>query len=484
MRESANHSNLLSSGKDQRRWTLWDSLGFVPSRYFWRKEIALRRKSDESLLLTASLTLPRTQSLKKTSSASGDATVTAAASSATDVVVKDVVDKVSGANSSTSVYDNVNAAAAASKRNVSTYATLRQPAPTTIDSATKDVAAPTKMAADQPVATAAASVESKSSETQTVTTQTTQTPAVPPAASEPPAPLQSITHRTQQPLPSAQPSNVYQQQQQQQYPPAFQPQQQQLYGAQNYYNHGAIPRTYPQQQPPMPYHGMHPQQQQQTLNRSGYYGAPVGNYPNFGTLPPQMYSSSNRSDSGSYSHHPQHPHQQQQQHPHHHPYYERAYSVQGDVSNDMMVHDMRRSAGRPPHHSGHNHPHRRDLISSKSVDYSTAMDGGGGGGDGGASNGFLDDQLRARRHRSRSTENVVGNELLGSSKSDLMAGSGILDSDALKRMLQPVQNPGGIAAGLSPNASPLTSPEMSRRGPSSHRTLISDGFQSEPEIGR
>ena len=146
----------------------------------------------------------------------------------------------------------------------------------------------------------------------------------------------------------------------------------------------------------------------------------------------------------------------------------------------MMVHVMRRSAGRPPHHSGHNHPNRRDLISSKSVDYSTAMDGG----DGGASNGFLDDQLRARPRRSRSTENVVGNELLGSSKSDLMAGSGILDSDALKRMLQPVQNPGRIAAGLSPNASPLTSPEMSRRGPSSRRTLISDGFQSEPEIGR
>ena len=108
------------------------------------------------------------------------------------------------------------------------------------------------------------------------------------------------------------------------------------------------------------------------------------------------------------------------------------------------------------------------------------------GGDGGASNGFLDDQLRARPRRSRSTENVVGNELLvgGSSKSDLLAGSGILECDALKRMLQPVQNPGRIAAGLSPNASPLTSPEMSRRGPSSRRTLISDGFQSEPEIGR
>lgn len=120
-------------------------------------------------------------------------------------------------------------------------------------------------------------------------------------------------------------------------------------------------------------------------------------------------------------------------------------------------------------------------MSSKSVDYSV-MDGPGVG----SSNGFLDDQLRARRHRSRSTENVVNELGMASSKSDLMmAGSGGLaglDSDALKRMLQPVQN--AMGAGLSPNASPLTSPEMSRRGPSSHRTLITDGFQSEPEIGR
>jgi hypothetical protein len=64
-----------------------------------------------------------------------------------------------------------------------------------------------------------------------------------------------------------------------------------------------------------------------------------------------------------------------------------------------------------------------------------------------------------------------------------------LGSDVLKGMLQPVQQQiagkmgGGSAAGLSPKASPLTSPEMSRREPSSHRT-ISDGFQSEPEISR
>ena len=526
---------------------------------------------------SASLTLPRTQSLKKPSgggSSSGDgtsgATLAAAAaggaaisSASSTLDVKD--DKVSGANSSTSVYDNVNNLASSKNRNssVSTYATLRQ---TTGNSAndspsakemSTSTAAQTGPSAKGPPSgdattatgpsSASAAVESKSSETQTVTSQTTQTPmavgppaptaasvtSVPSGAMMDAAALQSITHRTQQPLPNAPPQSVYSS-----YPSStagpFQPQPpQNVYGVgagpgggggQNYYNQmqaaGAIPRTYPQQ--PALYHGMQAQQQQQqqqqqqpavqTLNRSGYYGGGgsgtqlPGNYPNFGTLPPQMYSS-NRSDSGSY--HGMHP---QPQHPQqHHPYYERAYSVQGDISNNAMMHDMMRRSihsgqQHHPHHQqlssgGHPHHHRRDLMSSKSVDYSV-MDGplvgGGGGGGGGSSNGFMDDQLMRgmRRHRSRSTENVV-NE--ASMKSDLMmmaaaaaAGSGGLaglDSDALKRMLQPVQNvasSSSMAAGLSPNGSPLTSPEMSRRGggPSSHRTLISDGFQSEPEIGR
>ncbi|XP_059351584.1 protein still life, isoform SIF type 1-like isoform X3 [Daphnia carinata] len=364
---------------------------------------------------------------------------------------------------------------------------------------------------------AGCAVESKSSETQTMTTQTTQTPAgaaaaaaaVSSASSDQQAAtassLQSITQRTsQQPL--ALPNATQQQQQQQpvyshQYPPAFQ---QPLYGSgqSNYYNQmqqGAIPRTYPQQQQQQQYHGMHPQQSQ-TLNRSGYpYGA-MTQQPNYaadfgGTLPPQMQYG-NRSDAGvsSYHHphpasiHPHHHHQQQQQqqqHHHHHPYYDRAYSVQGDVSNDVLMQDMmnqtRRSiSGRPPHHhSGHpHHLNRRDLLSSKSVDYS-GMDGPPNAA-AGSSNGFFQDdhdQLMraARRHRSRSTENVVGNEL----GNPVMAGLG---SDVLKRMLQPVQQmPGQMVVGLSPNASPLTSPEMSRRGTSSHRP-ISDGFQSEPEI--
>jgi len=57
-----------------------------------------------------------------------------------------------------------------------------------------------------------------------------------------------------------------------------------------------------------------------------------------------------------------------------------------------------------------------------------------------------------------------------------------LDSDALKRMLQPVGNM------ESPPASPLTSPESTRRnlGVDLNRSIsaINDGFQSEPETGR
>lgn len=449
-------------------------------------------------------------------------------SSSNDVVVKE--DKVSiGANSSTSVYDNVQSAASAAKRNVTTYAIGRQttPAPLELDgtdAGTAGVAAQTVNPGMNPVASGVNSVEnlggsaieSKSSETQTMTTQTTQTPVVVASASSAldqqpvAASLQSITHRTtQQPL--ALPNATQQQQQPvypHQYPAPFQ--QQPLYGSSqsNYYNQmqqGAIPRTYSQQQQTMPYHGMHPQQSQ-TLNRSGYpYGA-MPQPPNYatdfgGTLPPQMQYT-NRSESGvsSYHHahpasiHPHHHHQTSQQQ-HHHPYYERAYSVQGDVSNDVMMHDMnqtRRSiSGRPPnHHSGHPHHsqlNRRDLLSSKSVDYS-GMDASPASAAAGSSNGFFQDdhdQLMraARRHRSRSTENVVGTEqMLGMTGNPVMAGLG---SDVLKRMLQPVQQmPGQMTvSGLSPNASPLTSPEMSRRGTSSHRP-ISDGFQSEPEISR
>ena len=65
-----------------------------------------------------------------------------------------------------------------------------------------------------------------------------------------------------------------------------------------------------------------------------------------------------------------------------------------------------------------------------------------------------------------------------------MGGGGVLnlDSDALKRMLQPVGNM------ESPPASPLTSPESTRRNVSVdlNRSMsgINDGFQSEPETGR
>ena len=516
--------------------------------------------------MTASLTLPRTQSLKKpstgeTSTLTVGAGAASTMSSSNDVVVKD--DKLSiGANSNTSVYDNVQSSAScassaslAAKRNVAAYATLRGGVQTvtatpvvvsneadvvvvndvpnaTSSTASAAVAAQTltsmnvatgELQSNSGVSGGVTAIESKSSETQTVTTQTTQTPvAVASVTDQPPSAVQSITHRTtQQPLPP--PNTTQQPVYPHQYPPTPFQQPQPIYGVgqPNYYNQmqqGAIPRTYPQQQQqqqqqPMAYHGMHPQQSQ-TLNRSGYpYPPGLANYGSDfgGTLPPQMqYTGSNRSDSGvsSYHHphpgsiHPHHHHQQQQQH---HPYYERAYSVQGDVSNDVMMHDMvnqaRRSAsGRPPHHhSGHphlSHLTRRDLLSSKSVDYSSAMDGpSAAAAAAAASNGFFQDDheqlLRAaRRHRSRSTENVVANEqqMLGMGMSANAGGMPGLGSDVLKRMLQPVQQQivgkmGGSAAGLSPNASPLTSPEMSRRGPSSHRT-ISDGFQSEPEISR
>ena len=58
-----------------------------------------------------------------------------------------------------------------------------------------------------------------------------------------------------------------------------------------------------------------------------------------------------------------------------------------------------------------------------------------------------------------------------------------LDSESLKRMLQPVSNM------ESPPGSPLTSPESTRRnlaGVDFNRSMsgINDGFQSEPETGR
>lgn len=251
-------------------------------------------------------------------------------------------------------------------------------------------------------------------------------------------------------------------------------QQQPVY--QGYYGtlQGAIPRNYPQQ--PGIYQGMHPggQPQHPSLARTGYYGQPVTpGYGQFGTLPAQLYAGA-RPDGAGYHHHHGHQAAPMQQHPHqaaHHPYYERAYSVQGDLSSDVLVHDVRRSAsGR----AGAGAP-RRELISSKSVDYSLV--------DGPGSNGFPDegrDALRSRRHRSRSTENMLNEPASGASKGEL-AG---FDSDALKRMLQPVHG-ASVASGLSPNGSPLTSPEMGRRAHhSSHRSLVNDGFQSEPEIGR
>ncbi|EFX67027.1 hypothetical protein DAPPUDRAFT_115786 [Daphnia pulex] len=95
-----------------------------------------------------------------------------------------------------------------------------------------------------------------------------------------------------------------------------------------------------------------------------------------------------RSDSGVSSYHQPHlgsihshlQHQQQQQH---HPYYEPPYLVQGNVSNDVMMNDtvsqawLSASGRSPHHHSGHphhSHLNQRDLLSSKLVDYSSAMD--------------------------------------------------------------------------------------------------------------
>ena len=106
---------------------------------------------------------------------------------------------------------------------------------------------------------------------------------------------------------------------------------------------------------------------------------------------------------------------------HGHPYYERAYSVLGDASVDVIEAGRRSNknsglggSGSGNQHNYNHHVHSRslrrgDLMSSKSVDYS-AMDSsdlfnnsgcGGGGGGGGA-----EESLRSRRHRSRSVEKL------------------------------------------------------------------------------
>ena len=66
------------------------------------------------------MTLPRPQTAGNATKAANNAAATAG-----ETLEVSKTDKVSGANSSSSVYDNVNAATAA-KRNVETYATLRQ----------------------------------------------------------------------------------------------------------------------------------------------------------------------------------------------------------------------------------------------------------------------------------------------------------------------------------------------------------------------
>jgi hypothetical protein len=260
------------------------------------------------VLQTASLTLPRTQSLKKPSTGETSSSLAVGAgaastmSSSNDVVAKDDKVSIGGANSNTSVYDNVQSSAScpsssstlAAKRNVAAYATLRGQT-AAVSTATPVVAneADVVVVNDVAVATSASTgsaaqtltamsatgdggqsncgvtataIESKSSETQTVTTQTTQTPVVAVASvtDQTPAAVQSITHRTtqqqQQPLPppnTTQPP-VYPHQ----YPPPPFQQPQPIYGGgqPNYYNQmqqGAIPRTYPQQQ----------QQQQQQQQR-------------------------------------------------------------------------------------------------------------------------------------------------------------------------------------------------------------------------
>ena len=456
---------------------------------------------------------------------------------------------VSCANSSSSVYDNVQGGGGTLKgrTTVENYATLRHPAPTSNNSNSEPIIKDVVVSAsvgdgggmdDHLTSTA---MESKSTaETQTsMATQTTQMPGqqqheVPGALGQ----LPSITHRTQQQQQVVPQQPIYGQQQ---YPAvAAQPgqqQQQQQQSMYNYYNSnpmqamgvggGAIPRTYAQQQQQQAmYHGMLPQQQQsQTLNRYGGYGVMAGqqqqqqqlNYGqqahpihHYGTLqqqPPHQSMYGRGVD-------PFQPHPQMQQQQHHHPhpaYYERAYSVQGDMIGGVDGGDIRRSLsgirGAPSHSSTGSHPHRRDLISSKSVDYSTMMarEGGGGGDDptsiatgfgGASSNGFvlMDERERNRRlyHRSRSTENVndyhhAASAAAAANKQN--AGAVVmdpfgLDSDALKRMLQPVRSKSRTSmAAVSPNASPLTSPEMGRRSVGS-RSAINDGFQSEPEIGR
>ena len=164
------------------------------------------------------MTLPRTQSLKKpstgeTSTLTVGAGAASTMSSSNDVVVKD--DKLSiGANSNTSVYDNVQSSAScassaslAAKRNVAAYATLRGGVQTvtatpvvvsneadvvvvndvpnaTSSTASAAVAAQTltsmnvatgELQSNSGVSGGVTAIESKSSETQTVTTQTTQT---------------------------------------------------------------------------------------------------------------------------------------------------------------------------------------------------------------------------------------------------------------------------------------------------------------------
>lgn len=156
-------------------------------------------------------------------------------------------------------------------------------------------------------------------------------------------------------------------------------------------------------------------------------------------------------------------------HPHH-PYYQRAYSVQGYSTNDAVMDGARQTKTLGP-------SHRRDMMmSSKSVDYSELDAGAAAAAASVASGSTKDADARHRRHRSRSIEDMHG---MAACKQDL--NSMTLDSSALKRMLQPVLSV------ESPPASPLTSPEMGRRGASSAadcRSVVNDGFQSEPEISR
>jgi len=97
-----------------------------------------------------------------------------------------------------------------------------------------------------------------------------------------------------------------------------------------------------------------------------------------------------------------------------HPYYERAYSVVGDASVDVIeagrrankASGMGGSAGSYHYnHQGHHSLRRGDLISSKSVDYSVMdssdMFKGSGCGVQEA------ESLRSRRHRSRSVEKLT-----------------------------------------------------------------------------